>query len=249
MAPDPALDADVRRIDEDRWLASRFAPDDACKRLVALYALNYEVARTADTVRLAAIGDIRLQWWREATAEVFAGKPVRKHPVVQSFAAAHAETPFSQITLDAVIDARGADLDLAPFATWEALDSYLDATAGGLMRLACEACGARIDDPAIAPAARAWGYAGLMRAGAHWQARGRSFLPPGGDPHAMLDRAKDAYEQTRASARRISAAAFPALGYAALTPGYLRALEHGETERPLIFRQVKLIAASAAGRL
>jgi phytoene synthase len=228
------LDADVRRADEDRWLASRFAPQDARTRLVALYALNHEIARTAETVRQAAIGDIRLQWWREATAEVFAGGPARKHPVVQVFAAAHAETPFSPEIVSALIDARGADLEPAPFATWNAMETYLDATSGGIMRLAFTACGAAPSE-VIQPAARAWGYAGLMRAGAHWRARGRTFLPAGRDPHEM--------------ASSIPSVAFPALGYVALTRGYLRALERGETSRSLLLRQVKLVAASASGRL
>ena len=248
MAPDPALDADVRRHDEDRWLASRFAPDAARERLVALYAMNHEIARTAETVRQAAIGEIRLQWWRDAIAEIFAGQTPRAHPIVQAFASAHAETPFAADVLDALIHARPADLDVVPFATWEAVDAYLDATAGGLMRLAFTACGAAPVET-IGAAARAWGYAGLMRAGAHWQARGRSFLPPGGDPHAMLERAKAAHAEARAKAGRLDAMAFPAVGYVALVPGYLRALERGETSRPLLLRQVKLVAASATGRL
>lgn len=248
MAPDPALDADVRRADEDRWLASRFAPQDARTRLVALYALNHEIARTAETVRQAAIGDIRLQWWREATAEVFAGGPARKHPVVQVFAAAHAETPFSPEIVSALIDARGADLEPAPFATWNAMETYLDATSGGIMRLAFTACGAAPSE-VIQPAARAWGYAGLMRAGAHWRARGRTFLPAGRDPHEMLERARAAYVAARELASSIPSVAFPALGYVALTRGYLRALERGETSRPLLLRQVKLVVASASGRL
>ena len=249
MASDPALDADVRRFDEDRWLASRFAPDNVRRRLVALYALNHEIARTAETVRQAAIGDIRLEWWRDAATAVFSGVSVRAHPVVKALAAAHAETPFSPSIVSALIDARRADLELAPFATWEAMEAYLDATAGGIMRLSFEASGVDGDADVIAPAARAWGYVGLMRSGGHWQVRGRSFLPPGGDPHAMVDRARSAYAEAREKMHATPAAVFPALGYVALTPGYLRALERGETDRPLIFRQVKLIAASATGRI
>jgi phytoene synthase len=249
VAADPALDADVRRADEDRWLASRFAPHSARRRLVALYALNHEIARTAETVRQAAIGDIRLQWWREAAGEVFAGAAPRPHPVVQAFAAAHAETPFSPALLDILIDARRADLEPAPFAAWENIDAYLDATAGVVMRLAFTACGAREDAQVIQAAARAWGYAGLMRAAPHWRARGRSLLPSDGDPHAMLARARANYQAARCSARAVPAQAFPALGYLALTPGYLNALERGQTSQPLIFRQVKLIVASASGRV
>ena len=72
MTPDPTLDAEVRRVDEDRWLASRFAPAHVRARLIAIYALNAEIAKTADVVTQAPIGDIRLAWWRDAIAEVHA---------------------------------------------------------------------------------------------------------------------------------------------------------------------------------
>ena len=61
----------VRRTDEDRWLASRFAPADVRADLIALYALNYEVARTVEVVSQPTLGDIRLAWWREAIAEIY----------------------------------------------------------------------------------------------------------------------------------------------------------------------------------
>src|SRR4029078_1774993 len=126
MAPDAALDAEVRRVDEDRWLASRFAPGNARARLIAVYALNNEIARTADVVTQAQIGDIRLQWWREALAEIFEGAPVRAHPVLAAIARAHRQTPLRQQPLEALIDARGRDLDPAPFATFADIDAYLD---------------------------------------------------------------------------------------------------------------------------
>src|ERR1043165_8072550 len=107
MAPDAALDAEVRRVDEDRWLASRFAPGNTRARLIAVYALNNEIARTADVVTQVQIGDIRLQWWREALAEMFAGKPVRAHPVLRAIAQAHAQTPLPQMLMEGLIDARG----------------------------------------------------------------------------------------------------------------------------------------------
>src|SRR5215470_10547966 len=105
MAPDTGLDAEVRRVDEDRWLASRFAPPNVRKRLVAIYALNHEIARTVDVVTQVAIGDIRLQWWREALAEVFDGKQPRAHPALAAIAQAHRETPLPREALDALIDA------------------------------------------------------------------------------------------------------------------------------------------------
>ena len=248
MAPDAALDAEVRRVDEDRWLASRFAPADVRARLVAVYALNNEIARTADVVTQAAIGDIRLQWWREALAEVFSGKPVRAHPVLGAIAQAHGQTPLPQKPVEALIDARGRDLDPEPFATFAEIDAYLDATAGNVIRIAAAACGATLDEAFIKTAAKAWGYAGLLRAGAHWRAKGRSILPQENqDPHALVERSRAAYASVRSA--RAPAEAFPAIGYVALTPLYLQASESGAAETSLLKRQLKLVAASATGRL
>jgi 15-cis-phytoene synthase len=242
-----ALDAEVRRVDEDRWLASRFAPRDVRARLVAVYALNNEIARTADVVTQVQIGDIRLQWWREALAEMFDGEPVRAHPALAAIAQAHAQAPLPRERLEALIDARGRDLEPTPFATFAAIDAYLDGTAGNVMRVAAAACGAALDEELIGAAARAWGYAGLLRAAAHWRAKGRSVLPQENeDPHAMVERSRAAYASARSM--RAGAEAFPATGYVALTPLYLSAIENGLAEVSLIRRQLKLVAASATGR-
>jgi len=248
MTPDPALDAEVRRVDEDRWLASRFAPACVRARLIAIYALNHEIARTADVVTQAAIGDIRLQWWRDALAEVFEGKSVRAHPVLGAIAEVHHETPLPRDALDSLIDTRGRDLDAAPFATFAEIDAYLDGTAGNVLRVAAAACAAQLSAEIVAAAALAWGYAGLLRAAAHWRAKGRSVLPlENADPHAMVERARAAYATARAVP--VPADAFPAVGYVALTPLYLRAIEDGRTERNHFTRQLKLVAASATGRI
>ncbi|MBK8544168.1 MAG: hypothetical protein IPL62_11845 [Caulobacteraceae bacterium] len=45
------LDTLVRRVDEDRWLAARFAPPLVRERLIAIYAVNYEIARRRPCVK------------------------------------------------------------------------------------------------------------------------------------------------------------------------------------------------------
>lgn len=244
-----ALDSLVRRVDTDRWLASRFAPAGARARLIALYAANYEIARTGEVVREAALGDIRLQWWRDALAETAAGAAPREHPALQALARAF---PEAAGPLQALAETRRADLDAAPFQTWEDIERYLDATAGALMRLAIDACapaaGAELAH-FVQPAARAWGFIGLARSAEFWQARGRSIYPREDGAHeTMLARAEAAYATVRAMAPPPSAA-FPAFGYVALAPTYLRALRAGRREPPLIARQLRLVAAAATGRL
>ncbi|MBI3439098.1 MAG: squalene/phytoene synthase family protein, partial [Proteobacteria bacterium] len=208
----------------------------------------HEIARTADVVTQAAIGDIRLQWWRDALAGIFDGRAPRAHPVLAAIAEAHREAPLPRGALEALIDARGRDLDATPFATFAEIDAYLEATAGSLIRLALAACGTQLDALIVGAAARAWGYAGLLRAATHWRARGRSVLPrENADPHAMVERARVAHAAAKSGAA--PADAFPAIGYVALTPLYLRAIENGRTERSLFTRQLRLVAASATGQL
>ncbi len=239
------LGALVRRVDEDRWLASRFAPPLVRQRLIALYALNYEVARTADVVSDRGIGMIRLAWWREALAELNEGGSPRGHPVLQALQGMQLRLP----ALNALIDAHERDFETAPFETWTDLEDYLDATAGGLITLAIAACEcAAPPENFMRPAGRAWGYLGLARAEPFWRARGRSLLPQaGGSLDDLIERALRAYAEV--PTRALASNAFPALGYLALVPSYARALKRGRRETPLLARQFKLIAAAASGRL
>jgi 15-cis-phytoene synthase len=238
-------------VDEDRWLASRFAPAPARKRLVALYALNYEIARTAEAVTQEGIGDIRLAWWSQAIDEIYAGRKPRAHPALAAYAEAVREASLPRAPLDALIAARGKDLEAAPFATWADMDAYIDATAGNVLRLAAEVSAAGAAAPAqlesfIRRAGLAWGYAGLSRALPFWTARGRTMLPQGGHSvAALIERGVHASEAVHALSRTMPAALFPAIGYLALAPGYLRT----GAAAPLLVRQARLILASATGKL
>lgn len=76
-----AIDARVKRVDEDRWISSRFAPEIYRNALIALYALAYELARVRLAVTEETLGAIRFQWWRDALTEIAEEKPPRAHDV------------------------------------------------------------------------------------------------------------------------------------------------------------------------
>lgn len=59
------LDERVRRVDERRWLASRYADTDDRRRLISLYAYFHELAKVKSTVSEPLLGAIRFQWWRD----------------------------------------------------------------------------------------------------------------------------------------------------------------------------------------
>ena len=70
------LDA-ARSFDRDRYLAALLAPNEARADLVVLAAYLGEIKRVPLLAREAAIGEIRLQWWRDAlSSEGASGHPV-----------------------------------------------------------------------------------------------------------------------------------------------------------------------------
>ena len=188
------LDAQARRVDPDRWLASRFVHDaDRRDALVALSALNDELARVGETVTQPLLGEIRLAWWRDQIGEVFDGAAAPRHPVLQALRDPIRGGALPRPVFEAMIQARHADLESNPFDDQAALVAYLDGTAGALMGLATRALDPQAPLADVVQAGRAWGLAGLYRSRDSWRARNRDWVPQGlghddadgaGDPRA-----------------------------------------------------------------
>lgn len=231
-------------------MASRFAAAPVRAALEAAYAVNHEIASVAELVREPGLGAIRLQWWREGLEAIAAGASPPREPALQALSIA---APQVAGVLAALTDARAADLEAAPFANLSALHAYIDGTAGVVMQAALMCCGVDAQSDAAAgfirPAARAWGLAGLARAEPYWRARGRVMLPAGVSVAEVCAQAADAYAQAQGAARALPAEAFAAYGYVALVPLYLRALARGEVAAPAFARKLRLVWASARGKI
>jgi 15-cis-phytoene synthase len=141
------LDALVRRVDPDRWLASRFISDAQARAdVVALYAFDYELSRVHKVTTQPLLGEIRLTWWADALAEIFDGCPVRRHPVTLALAQAVARHGLPREPLDAIVEARLPELESQPA---DALTS-----AAAIMGLAARILGA--GQVEVDSAAKAW---------------------------------------------------------------------------------------------
>jgi hypothetical protein len=79
------LDARLKRTDEDRWLATRYAPDGVRRLLVALYLMDLELRRTLAT-KEPMLGKIRLQWWRETIEQIARKGAIRRHDLAEELA-------------------------------------------------------------------------------------------------------------------------------------------------------------------
>jgi phytoene/squalene synthetase len=170
----------IRRYDRDRTLTVLAAPQQAAADLAVLYAFNLELALIRDSVTEPMLGRIRLQWWREALAGVYEGKP-RHHAVLESLAALNARAPLSRATFERMIDARETEFDDVIPTDMAALESHADATSGDLLRLAAEAAGL---DPASGDCAAlvrhvgiGFGLTGIARATLHLAGRRHALLP------------------------------------------------------------------------
>jgi phytoene synthase len=265
----------VRKVDFDRFLTSLFASEDLRGDLFALYAFNYEVAKTAESVTQPVMGQIRLQWWREAIGESYAGKP-RRHEVALALHRATGRAGLPRKFFDGLIDAREKDLEPAPFGQMRELEDYADATSGHVMRLAARILGAgdRLDEFARS-AGIAYAFVGILRAIPFHAARGRVLLPRDHLASAGLREtdivtgkaptlrvvtgtlslaARD--HLTRARRYPVRRRFLPALLPAALVPAYLRVMARPDfdvlresTDLSVARRQLALLAAMMRGRV
>lgn len=168
------LGALVRAADPDRYFSALFAPAPARAYLFALYAFNHEVARVAETAREPMMGAIRLEWWRETVEGARAGAP-RNHDVAKGLAALFQGFALPLADFEAIIAARAFDGSAERFADLAALENYVDATGGGVMRLGVTILGG--DAGLAREAALAYGLAGLLRSLAFHNARHKLYLP------------------------------------------------------------------------
>jgi phytoene synthase len=229
------LDGLVRRVDPDRWLASRFVADPGRRAaLIALYGLNHELARAPEAASQPLIAEMRLTWWREAVEEIFEGRPVRAHPVAQALAAAVRDAALPREPLEALAEARLRDVEGWPLRP-EEVEPYVDATAGRLMALAVRALDPAADPHAIRGAARAWGLAGLSRIGR---------LPADWSAADVRARVADALGAARRELGALPVQAFPAAAYAALSRPYARGEAPGE-----LGKRARITLAVARGRI
>lgn len=199
---DEDLDALIRRVDLDRWLSSRFVGDPAARAdLIALYALDHELARIPRIVSSPLMAEIRLAWWREGLEAVAAGGAPWAHPVLR--AVADGDLPVAGLVM--LAEARLGDLD---GKTGADLLAQIDATHGLVAAIAAARLAPDARASQTLDAARAWALA-----------------------HDHPDGALKALAAARASLRGLPVAAFPAVAHAALAGACARGRHPGALER------------------
>lgn len=120
-------------------MAAMAAPVAARRVLFPLYAMNVEVARAPWVTQETMIAEMRLQWWRDALAEIAAGGSVRRHEVVTPLS--EALSPELAALADEMIAVRRWDIYRDPFEDNDHFERYIDQTSGTLMWLTARTLG------------------------------------------------------------------------------------------------------------
>jgi phytoene synthase len=155
-----AVRSSARLNAPDRYYAALFAPASVRGDLIALAAFDGEVARIARLVSDAALGEIRIAWWRDALfgserASELTGNPVldqfadvvRRHKLsgaaLEAYFTAHMDVLFADPPADDLaLNERFRTIDGTPLAfALQILHGSLDADADDLIGAAGRASG------------------------------------------------------------------------------------------------------------
>lgn len=124
----------VRQHDRDRYLGTLFAPEKHRDALSALYAFDLEISRVAEIVSDAMPGEIRLQWWSDALADIEHGS-IEGHPVAAALRVAIDTYQLPVQPLLDLIEARRFDLYNDPMPSLADLEGYAGETVSAILQL------------------------------------------------------------------------------------------------------------------
>lgn len=245
---DPATRRLAERLwqeDPDRLAMAMLARSEAQAKLVTLYALNAELARTALSARDPLIAEMRVQWWIDRLGAMAVAPP--PHELLSPLWSAWGPGAAALVPL---AEARRHDAAREPFETVEEVVAYADATGGALMTHAAQALGAP-DVSALHAQGRGAALTAWLRAHPALQPLGLGLAAA--DPAQLAALARIAVQALRDAAdgrRTLPRAAAPALFPGPAPMQALGAIMAGEpSPRPSDFtRRAALARLALTGR-
>ncbi len=168
---------ELRGQDFDRYACCLFAPPEQRVDLAALFLFNATLAQIRDQVTEPVLGQIRLQWWRDALAALGNGSQAPAQPVL-GIIATWQERGLDLAPLQTLIDARAADLANPPFPSHADYSAYRANTSRPLGLMGARLLGQEQHAALYADSMEHYATIGLLRAVPHWVRRRQLPLPP-----------------------------------------------------------------------
>lgn len=177
MTPDVYCEQKAAQSGSSFYYSFRLLPPPRRRAITALYAFCREVDDVVDEVSEASVARIKLAWWRNEVAELYAGQP--HHPVALALAPVITTFALPMDDLIEIIDGMEMDLDATRYLDFAALERYCHKVAGVVGQLSARIFG--YTDPATAAYAHDLGIAfqltNVIRDVGEDAMRGRIYLP------------------------------------------------------------------------
>jgi len=122
MSPDEYCQQKTVQSGSSFYYSFLFLPQERRRAITALYAFCREVDDTVDECTDESIARIKLAWWRNEIAAMYAGKPT--HPVTLAMQPHLAVYAMQQQHLQAIIDGMEMDLDQTRYLDYPAMQKY-----------------------------------------------------------------------------------------------------------------------------
>jgi len=185
----------ARMHSADEYAAALFAPTAIYQDLISLAAFTGEINHIVRSASDAALGEIRLYWWRDALARALQGEP-SGNPVLDTFAETCARHGLKLADVERSIEARAADLVASPPPDDAALALHLENVDGPPLAFAAQIAGVGLSPATgtiLRDAARASGMARIARELPYFLSREQSPLSPSRTPTdlASVERWRD----------------------------------------------------------
>jgi len=158
--------AELLRVqDPERFLSAMTAEGETRAALMVVYAFNLEISRAPWASQEEMLAEMRLQWWLDQVDDIYEKGRVAPHMVMTPLLGLVQKHDLPRAVMDGMINALRWEVYSEAHADQVALDRFINATAGGVLRLAVQVSGADFPDlRALAGHGYARGIAAWFRA-------------------------------------------------------------------------------------
>ena len=148
MNPANQAEAKLAAAPFDFRLSLIFVPTDARATQTALHAVYLELHEVPREARDPGVADVKLRWWEEEIACLYAGKP--RHPLTQALTPYLAALAGRQALFLDLIAGTRMDIAGAGFPTFEDVKRYCFRQSGALAELSAVLAGALSEQTLLA---------------------------------------------------------------------------------------------------
>ena len=177
MTPDEYCQQKAAASGSSFYYSFLFLPPARRRAITALYAFCREVDDVVDETADENLARIKLAWWRNEIAQMYAGNP--QHPVTRALAPCVETFSLTQTRLEEILEGMETDLLQTRYLDFKALERYCYLVAG-VVGLCASGIFGRSDDSTLVYARNlglAFQLTNIIRDVGEDARRGRVYLP------------------------------------------------------------------------